>query len=446
MNRLWQSFIILFSEAIWIYYGIGMFASVEMGQATFLFPLWWGIAGIAGYGLNIILSRRANIPLLIIGNVIVLSIILVQNWQVSYIDGRWLLALVLSAGVSFVYIRSASFIYRSITRKIVLQRFEGNIIFYALFALVLIPNGWGNESFHIVFLLAIVCSLVGMILSLQQGQEEKVNGVKVLKVGQAGWFTVIMSTLLIGVAFISSLLFLPGIRAALYTAGMGGLSLLKSVVQLVFRFISWFLSLFPSSKEEGVFPELEPAEQINLGEMEEEIAFSFPVEWVIGCIIMIALLSAIWLLVKFLRKWQPPKRQVEQLMTVTRESWWLLLWKKSSAWLKDLKKKWRSRFSHYYKEPVYWYYKQVQNWGRQNGLPRSASETTKEYIEKIAAVLMRTEKELKVDVLHIVALLRQLNDDFQATYYGFSNSVELDKYRQLLTFLKQINVKKIARK
>src|SRR5690606_13206492 len=150
---------------------------------------------------------------------------------------------------------------------------------------VFTSNEWGNEIFHLTFLSAAFLSLIGMVLTLQHHEHnEEDEAVDVQKVGQSGWFTAVIGSLLLGVALICTLLFLPTVRNVLYEAGKGGFGVLKWLFNKAVDLIVWLFSLLPSSDTEGIPPEMMPADPAIAGEMSEEALFSLPIEWIIAII------------------------------------------------------------------------------------------------------------------------------------------------------------------
>ncbi|NEU29669.1 hypothetical protein GN156_02625 [bacterium LRH843] len=445
MNYISKSFIILFSEAIWIYYVIAMFSSVEMNRAVFVNATWWIVAGIAGYVFNVLLAGKVHYLLLASGNALLLGLFLFQNWNRVDLEGVWILGVILSIAVSFVYVRSASFVYREPTRRQMLHRFEGNVIFYTLLAIVFTSNRWGDELFHITFLSAAFLSLIGMVLTLQHYEKDEGDGtIEVQKVGQSGWFTAVISILLLCVSIVCSLLFLPSIRTALYSVGMGGLGVLKWLSNAALHFISWLISLFPQSEIEGLPPEMTPADPVINGEMIEEPLFSLPIEWIVAILGVIVIVIIFFVLTRFLKKWQPKETKRRHQALKVKGLWWESFRKKINLFFKQLRRRWRSMFPRYYDQVVYWYYHRVQKWAKKNGIRQLHSETSKEYVEKIIAFVSRQEntRDTQYDPNELTSLLRKINQDYQATYYGSKRETSIAEYQLLLKLLKKIQPNK----
>ena len=185
---VFKSFIMMFSESIWMYYLIVMFTSVEWNQPIFFDCTWWIVSGALGYTLNALLANKKSHVLLFSANLSVLVFIIIQNWRNVVPQGSWIFGLAVSVGLSVVFIRSSRLITRLPTRYEILRRFEGNVIYYIVFAVVFAVNKWNNEIFHLFFIFAIFSSLIGMILTLQGHEEtEGDQKTKIMKVGQSGW-------------------------------------------------------------------------------------------------------------------------------------------------------------------------------------------------------------------------------------------------------------------
>lgn len=102
----------------------------------------------------------------------------------------------------------------------------------------------------------------------------------------------------------------------------------------------------------------------------------------------------------------------------------------------------RKRFSRFYRKKVYWYFHQVVKWGEKNGLTRNASETSKEYMDKIIGKIENMDVS-GYDKAVLVSGLRSLSEDYQAAYYG---SEEGDsEYEDMIGKLKEMNIKKKTR-
>lgn len=429
-----NKWIVAFSEVLWLYYGILLFASVEFGYEVKLPIIWWALAVIASYALNIGLWRTKNIAFIVVGNVGMISFILYQNWLVTMKEGSLFLVLFVSLALLFLYGRGISFIFKAPTRKAMLHRFEGNVIFYALFALVFLPNGWGSHVFHLSYWSAIALSLIGMLLSLENGQEEKQDHVDVYKVGQVRAFVTVMSALFFGVIVISSSLLMPNVREMLVDLGTRGFQLIIAIAHRFFQMLASVIALFPSQDAEGELRVPPPSESVPSRVSEEMGGFTFPVEWlIVGAIAIVFLLTFVFF-VRMWQSWRSITLKEKRTFLVTKTPWHALAVKSIITFIKKWKRYWRMRFIRYYKHPVYWYYVQVERWGRKNGMKRLPTETVNEYLRKVEHVIDCDENK------EIIPLLRQLSIDYEAVYYG-NVSIDVDEYRHLLKRLKRCDVK-----
>ncbi len=448
MKLFSKSLILLFSEAIWVYYVIAMFASIEMNKPVFVNVTWWCIAAIVGYLFNALLAGKIHYVILLSGNVLFLGGIVFQNIK-AINEGAWLLTVVLSVAVIFVFVRSASFVFRERepNRLQMLQHFEANMIAYAILALIFSTNGWSSEWFHGVFLLAISFTLIGMILTLQNlDQRVEDDEIEVKSVGHSGWFTGVMSGLLLAVALICTLLFLPSIRQALQTVGVSGFQLLKGLGKTVLAWLTWFFGLFTPAETEGPLPEMAPPEAMGAEEVGEELLFSMPIEWFITIIAIVVGIVLLVVFSKFLKGWQPPKPKKRERILSSRTPWWHALKKLIMTVMTRFTMIWRSSFPRYYKQPIYWYFTQVQKWGEKNGITRGKSETSGEYVEKLIRILVAegNGNDTGPHPEQLQTLLREMNAQYEAAYYGGRQAHGTD-YHELLKQLSKFQLPKKRR-
>ena len=150
-----------------------MFTSIEMDKAVFVNAIWWLVAGILGYVFNMIFAGRVHYLVLVGGNVLLLGLIIIQNMK-SVVEGSWVFGLVLGIAVSFIFIRSGSFVYREPTRLQILHRFEGNIVVvcFSCYRFHISKRGGMND-----FISSFIChfheSLIGMTLSCKIRDKRK---------------------------------------------------------------------------------------------------------------------------------------------------------------------------------------------------------------------------------------------------------------------------------
>ncbi|MGE4284911.1 MAG: hypothetical protein AB7G87_14555, partial [Clostridia bacterium] len=219
IKSIYNLFTILFSELIWIYSGIVMFTSIDWQRPAFFDLTWLVMAGVMGYILNLILAKRNQYISLAV-NIAFIGGLIIQNWRSTVPEGYWGFGLMVSIGLIIIFIRSLILTGRQPTRVQMLGHFEKNILFYIFFSMVFTINQWINQEFHLLYIFAIVMSLIGITLSLQsyeQSGEHEITEIR--KVGQSGWFTGVFILLFIFIPLISLILFLPAVRETLYSLG-----------------------------------------------------------------------------------------------------------------------------------------------------------------------------------------------------------------------------------
>lgn len=309
MKNFIKSAIVLLSEAIWIYFVIALFASVEWDQAIFVPALWWLIAGIAGYTVNRLIGGKLHYIFVLLINIIAVTFIVIQNWMLAVPEGSWFFGIVLSLAVGFVYVRGASFVYKETTRMQMMQRFEFNIFIYLFLMFIFSANNWTNELFHVVFFSAIFGSLAGMILTLDSTEApEEDERVEVRKVGDPRGFITVISVVFLSVIVVAALLFMPYVREKLQQFTLAGMNGVFWVFRQIGNFFAWIFSLFELPEQEGTPPEMAPQEQIAIDEVQEETVLSLPVEWIITIAAALICIVLLFIFGRFLKNRQPIRR------------------------------------------------------------------------------------------------------------------------------------------
>ncbi|AKL95983.1 hypothetical protein CACET_c25380 [Clostridium aceticum] len=445
LKNMCKSFIMMFSEIIWIYYAIVLFTSVEWRQAAFFDLRWFIVAGITGYVFNRLVAKSRNHVFLFLGNILAIGFMIVQNWKTVVPEGSWGFGLAVSIGLTLIFARSARLTQKQPTRLEMLRRFEGNIIYYIVFALVFTGNNWRDNTFHLFFIVAIGGSLIGMILTLQSLEDGEGSGkVKVMKVGESGWFAGVVGFLLICIPLFSLILLLPSVNRGLYTLAAGVWERGKWIALKISSFLNWFFSLFPDSETETI-PTPPPQQTIIPSEVIEEPLVSLPYMWMIGGAILLLAVAAIWFFTRALINRQLPKAMKPRQMMIIKESWWINFKRNIKAYLKHLKLKWCMYFPYFYHHPIYWRYHQVLRWGEKNGLSKAKSETSQEYMKKVSKAIPEKEKNFchEGKSYDLSELFTQLNRDYQAIYYGMNVEIpDKIEYKFLIHHLQRISLKR----
>ncbi len=421
INSLYKSGIVLFSESLWIYYVIILFTSIEWDLLITIDVTWWIAAALFGYSLNKIFFAKFHFVILLIGNVLALSFIIIQNWIILVPEGKWVFGIIVSITVGFIYFRSFGFVNKIPKRQDMLRRFEGNIILYIIFLWIFTVKEWTEIGFHLVFLVAIFLSLIGMIITLKSQEHDEGNQhAEIRTVGRQGWFTSVITTLFLIITFISLLLLLPPIQKGLISIGITIWDVIKGLILKVVELINWLLTLFPATDVEGPVLFIPPGDGMIIPDERIETGINFPIIWIIIGIVVIFFIVIIIVLLKQIKKRKIPKSIQVQQIIIIRESWWNYLLNQIKTILKLIKYKWRSRFPKYYRHKIYWYFHQVKNWGKKNGVSYLNSETSKEYIEKLISKIPKEDNVFQYNgkQYDLSYLLLQLNREYQSTYYG----------------------------
>ena len=440
MKDLFKSLISVYSEIIWIYYAIVMFASAEYNYPVFFDITWLAIAAPAGYVLNTVLAHLDNHILLFIGNISALVLLIIKNWQTAVLPGAWGLGIAISMGISLIFMRGAFLVGQSPKRHDILIRFDWNIILYTFFAVVFTYNNWSNKIFHIVFIFAIAGSLVGMLISLESHEDDGDNEkIKIMKVGQSSWFSGVMALLFICIPILSLILLLPSVNNALYVLAVNIWGTLKWAGSIIYRLLIYFFSLFPLPDEEyDSEPFLNQLPMINPEDMEQTLT-DLPYRWIIVTVAVLLIVITLWFSTQFFKNKRFPNVKKPRNVSIVGEAWWTKLVKSLREYLRCLKMKFCMCFPYFYYKPVYWYYHQVVKWGKRNRVPKLKSETSREYINKLTAKIPETANSFHWDgqTYFLTEMMRKLNDDYQAAYYGLKTDLTREaEYRLLIRHLK----------
>lgn len=441
MARMMKNLVVLYSEALLLYYVLALFISVELFEATFVNVTWWIIAGVSGYVLNAIIIPRLHDGIVVVLNIVFLTIIIWQNWRLTVPENAYFIGFFLSMAVLFVFARSASFVFKEPTRLQLLQRFEFSIFMYVVLTFVFSINDWGNEVFHLSFIFAILACLFGLILILQDAEDsnEKQQQVAIHKVGNPRSFFGVMGLFLIIAFVISSILFLPSFREVMRTLTFTSLAGAVWVFDQIGAVFTWIFSKLPKVGSRAL-PGTEHDEELPPEDFGEEVTSSIPLEWITFGVAFVVILIVAIIFTYFLKHWRAPEKK--QMHAEKREnvSWIKVFLKNLRKWVQTLRYKWRSSFARYYKSSVYWYFSRIEKWAAKNGLVRHPSETSKEFITKVVKELH--QEDVSIENLQMIEdQLYMLNDDYQALYYGEKvSNKDVDVYEKLLQQLKEIGL------
>jgi len=443
VKQIYKSFIMVFSETIWIYYLIVMFTSIKLNRVVFFDLTWWLAAGASGYALNAVLAGKSQRVLLFITNIMFLGFLMLQNWRSIVPQGAWKFGLAVSSGLVLIFVRSAGLAYKQPTRSEMLQRFEGNVLYYIVFAIVFTLKNWVNETFHLVFIFAIIMSLIGMILTLQsdQGTQES-EKIKILKVGQSVWMIKVVILLLICIPLISLILFIPSINFALMSLGVSGWGALKWIILKVLSFLKWLISLTPITE---IKSNMSPLLNLTIKQAKniERPSNSAHYQAIIAGIAAVTTVIAIWNFHRLINKRHVIKYTKTVRVAIIAEPWWSQVKKRLKYYLHYINMRWRMCFAYYYDNPIYWYYHKLLRWGQRSGIPKLKTETSQEYVRKVIERIPNEERDFiyKGENYDLSELMRKLNKNYEAAFFGSeAGKFEKAEYKLLINKLKGIRL------
>lgn len=423
MKKHVQSLFILGSETAWVYYTIYLFTSAEWNRPATFPATGLLLAVLLSYTLNHLLqlrvSRGSQLQIFAV-NALVVAMLLSYHWTTILAGGTLGLRIAVSIGIAGIYLRSVNVILQEPKRRDALLHFEMNLLAYTLFAAVFSYNQWIDDWFHLIFISAVIASLLSMVIILHQdkGEEEK-NTVRTVAAGNPGWFLWSISMLFLMIPLATAFFLIPGVSQSFRTGSLTLWRLITGLGSTVFSFLFWLLSLIPLREREGFLeePVLEGPEQSQL---VETVMVNPPIVEMILGLIFIALLATLWFLSRYISLKTLPNRRHHR--SVFSES--MSLWRRVKAFfirsLEQLLRRIRLKFSSSYRHPVYWYFHQAQEWGRKNKCPRKPWETSTEYLHRLSSAL---PESLEASILEktdfsLKETLAQLGEDFQRIYYG----------------------------
>lgn len=442
IRDLFKSLIILLSEILWIYYLISLFTSIRWNEPVFANIIYWLLAGGIGYILNSILLAKAKIPLLITGNILFSTFILVQNWRQNVPKASLGYGLAMSIGLVTIITRSLSLAHRQPNRRVMLSHFEGNIGAYIILSGIFVIRGWEGDGFHFLFVSAIFLSLMGMMFVLDNYTgEESSYLIETRRVGNSGWFSLIMTLALAIVPLASLALILSPARQTVYIMVASGWEAIKGIFLFLTSIINWFMGLIPDPPIVETIPN-DPIQGLALPKQEEKIISSLPYILMLasmGILILVGLALRLLKLIKDIRR--PKPMQVQDYYTIE-GGWWRNLLGRVRKLFVGIRIKIRKSFAYFYHYPVYWQYYQIEKWGKKNGLARDKTQTSREYIMEIIEKIPEEANSFthKNHKYHISDLLRELNLDYESTYYGRMGAKSTRNYKFLLRRLREIEL------
>ena len=440
MRTHYQSFMILLSEWAWMYYLIFMITSAEWNEPAEFYPGGMVAAALVGYVVNRILTRIDSRITAMSVNLILVSLILYRNWQIILADGSFGLGIVTTLGAAALYGRGAYLVMEEPNRRQVLLHFEGNVLAYIVFSATFTVNQWVSPYFHIIFISGIILSLLGMMTTQQK--DEAVNNrwsVKTIKVGSATWFAWSIALVFVAVPVLAMVFLMPGLNQQVTRFWTwiwnGGVRLFLIILHAIGR----IFSLLPARDQELI-----PGESTQSGQSEyeamQQIEEVFSFELLVLIIGAILLVCTLWLVSRYVMRQKAPARSV--IHPVSNHRFWRRLQETIRIFLKKLRHGIMTRFPVFYKHPIFWRYQQVEQWGKQQKIVRRSSETTSEYLQRLAEQIP-SEKRIvtwKGNIWDLRDMLIQLGKDYQSVYYHpMPTGYPADRYEGLIDYLKNLS-------
>lgn len=406
MIRAAKFFIILYCEAIWIYYCFFIFSRVEWGMDTLPAIIYWLLPII----LSLVILPFQKRPLLVYGISAALFLaLIVHMWLNVLPSGMIGFSIFLTITICYLYFRGIYFLRTTILRKHILLRFEGNVVFYTFFVIYESFQGL-PPLFHACFLLAFAASFIGMLFTLYPDElTHDDEFVQTKQTGNPGVLTAIITAVFsLGIA--ASLLFLlPQWRILIVQTLQTVWNAMKQMGSAILLAIERLLLLLPESDSELPDFSLQMGGLQNGEQLQEEVvAFTLPMTVIM--IITAILLSSVAILLFYKlyrnRNKQRMFRHIPAVTRATKTSFFQLLKSLIMKGVAQLGK----HFPFYYKMPIYYQYYKMARWGKKNGCRRLANETPKEYATKLIKHLPEHSKYSKEMIL-------QTTDAFIETYY-----------------------------
>ena len=442
MKKHVQSAIMLGSETAWVYYIIFLFTSAERNQATSYPVIGLLLAGIIGYSINNLLISRFSQQVIFTMNAMVLILLLFYHRTNILTDSTTGLLVAVSIGMAGLYMQGARLVLQAPRRRDVLVHFEGNLVLYTVLAATFSVNEWPASWFHLIFLSAIISSLLSMVLTLHyQTETEENTTVKTIRVGNSGWFLWSISSIFIVIPLLAAFLLVPGVNQSFRSGGLQLWRLITGLGQTMLSILIWLMSLIPHSPE-GELLEGSPQASPEPTSLDEILNVHIPILEIGAGLILAAALAILWMLSRKISLKNVKKPHSHQAMPVERDS----LWKRSLAFfhsrLERLLRKIRLQFRFNYRHPAFWYFQKVQEWGRKNKIHRKPAETSSEFLRRLASTIPEKDSTFNLHDIeyNLKDSLEMLEKDFQEAYYGMkeeTGEISDQQYDAMLKKLKQ---------
>jgi hypothetical protein len=438
-NHVSKSGIALYTEGLWLYFGLALIAKLEW-DITATNPLWWILAAIGGFVTCVLLGNHRRNPLWsFTANSIVLIGILIYHLK-HIPDGYGSYAIAASISISVLYIRSCVLFFVKLTRLQMLLRFEGNLVFYLLFVIIQQFNPFTTPIIHLCFIFAIMFSLVGMVLTLQS-KENTSETMETRVVGETRWLSVVIIGCFMFSFIVAALLLLPFVRSGLMATITAIWHAVVGLGAIMDTAVRWFFSLFPTS--EGNLVIRNPAaEQLSQRQGLEQAKVGLPLFW-IKLALGIAGLIGLWFVGQWLKRYKPAPLPNIQKTGIRSHFTWQGIWNWLASIIEGRWAQIRKRFPGYFALPIYSQYDWLIRWAKKNGMDRMPGETPKQFANRLGEMIERHEKEFMYTekTYHIKAYVEQLGHAYSAAYYSDGRHIANDEFQPLIRYLKMLRIK-----
>lgn len=433
----------MLSESLWVYFTIVLFTGVEWGRSAFYDATPMAAAAISAYAVNGIFLKKGRQTWQSPVNGLLLAGFAAWNWMRVVPEGAWGFGVAASAGIVFAYIRGAVFALQKAERQNLLRCFEGNIVFYMLFAGVFAVKGWNVGAFHLMFVTAILSSLMGMILALQnQESPEGGKSAKVVKAGEPGWFAGLLAGLLAAIPLAALALVVLPTREVLAWLGDSLEMGLKGILSFAEAFVEWIRSLLPAVEMDASVVQTPDPAGLGSG-APARAGGGVPYGWMAAAGLGLLSMAAVLGLTGLNRRRASASRIQKAGERHERKAWWKRFAARVKSGLQTLLLGFRRRFPGNYRHQIFWQHRQVLEWGRRNGYPKADSETSREYAERLSNRIPESEDGFTHEGrrYRCTELLEMIAKDFQSVYYGREGTCrESGAYDALVRRLKALRL------
>ncbi|RSL29985.1 DUF4129 domain-containing protein [Salibacterium salarium] len=428
-RSLSQAGILMFCDAVWLYFILLLITSWLWTETLSSYPLAWIAAPLLGFAVSSSTRTLHKEGWVFFIHCLVLTMVLLPLWTLFY-ENIWPYSFLLSMALSYLYIRSSIHVFTKPTRLDMLLRFEGTVVFYLIITLLNQQEQLFSASFHVLFFFTLIMSLLGLMLTLYNGDDTSdSDDMETKTVGRSTPFPVIVGSLLGSVAIVSLLLLIPGVQPA-FTAAVNGVK--NGAIWVgthLYTALVWFLNLFPGSNVDD--PGLPPSPDPDIPEQAAPPAEGggIPFSWIIVPLIILGVLAALWITSRLLQQRRQSAKGTIRKTKLKKAPFWKAIWNRLRALLRKWSQTWRKRSPQFYAYRIYWHFHKLTKWAKKQGITRKPEETPREFTKRITQKLP-LEQEFEEKIL-------ELGTSYSATLYSEGAIVPEFDAERLTDFLKK---------